>query len=71
MKRIRDGVWVGVVGRVALFVLGVLVVFHNEVVLRVARTVARRVRRLCERVEGGGWDGSVLVLEGWRWRVLL
>ncbi|RCI08986.1 hypothetical protein L249_5016 [Ophiocordyceps polyrhachis-furcata BCC 54312] len=73
MARIRNGVLGrgGYVASVAMFVLGLLVVFRNEVLLRVARTVYRRLRRLCEALEGGvDEDGLVdgQVLEGWRWR---
>ena len=59
---------------VALFVLSILYVFQCEVSLRVAKTVAKRLKRLTARIERG--DGEVGrkdldVLKGWRWRVLL
>ncbi|PFH55960.1 hypothetical protein XA68_17320 [Ophiocordyceps unilateralis] len=76
VARIRHGVLGnGMLARVALFVLGVLVVFQNEVLLRVAKTVHRRLKRLCERMERGesdvADDADMAVLDGWRWRVLL
>lgn len=75
MARIKDGVLgSGSFAKVAFFVFAVLYVFQNEVSLRVARTVQKRVRRLMERVERGDEDvdeKDVRMLEGWRWRVLL
>jgi len=72
---IKDGVLgSGSFAKVAFFVFAVLYVFQNEVSLRVARTVQKRVRRLMERVERGDEDvdeKDVRMLEGWRWRVLL
>ncbi|RDA89875.1 hypothetical protein CP533_6651, partial [Ophiocordyceps camponoti-saundersi (nom. inval.)] len=69
MARIRNGVLGrgGLLASVAMFVFGLLVVFRNEVLLRVARTVYRRLRRVVERMERGG-DADDGVLEGWRWR---
>ncbi len=64
----------GLTASVALFVLAVLYVFQNEVALRVARTVSRRLRRLSAKVESGDGDigdGDLDLLRGWRWRVLL
>lgn len=59
---------------VAFFVLAVLYVFQNEVSLRVARTVSKRLKKLVAKVERGD-DGvgeeDMKVLNGWRWRVLL
>jgi cob(I)alamin adenosyltransferase len=51
----------------------VLYVFQNEVALRVARTVARRLKRLEAKVEEGReelTEADVKLLQGWRWRVL-
>ena len=54
-----------------------LCVFQAEVSLRVARTVARRLKRLAAKIETGDPGVIVLrrkdldVLKGWRWRVLL
>lgn len=59
---------------VAFFVLAVLYVFQSEVSLRVARTVAKRLKRLVTKVEVGVEDveeTDLKVLCGWRWRVLL
>ncbi|KAI0466030.1 hypothetical protein F4859DRAFT_341281 [Xylaria cf. heliscus] len=59
---------------VAFFVLAVLYVFQNEVSLRVARTVAKRLKKLVAKVEDGVEDvddQDLKVLNGWRWRVLL
>lgn len=48
-----------------------------EVSLRVARTVARRLKRLVAKIETGDPGVIVLrrkdldILKGWRWRVLL
>ncbi|KAI0012436.1 hypothetical protein F4779DRAFT_65710 [Xylariaceae sp. FL0662B] len=59
---------------IAFFVLAILYVFSNEVSLRVARTVSRRLKRLTAKIERGDDDvgaEDVKVLNGWRWRVLL
>lgn len=64
----------GAAAQAALLVLAVLCVFQNEVTLRAARAAQRRVRRLAERLQRGDVDGAAadaVVLEGWRWRVLL
>ena len=58
----------------AFFVFAVLYVFQNEVSLRVAKTVQKRVRKLTARIERGDpgiHDRDFKLLEGWRWRVLL
>lgn len=50
-----------------------LYVFQNEVSLRVARTVERRLRRLEARIEEGReelTEDDVKSLQGWRWRIL-
>jgi hypothetical protein len=55
-------------------VFAVLYVFQNEVELRVARTVGKRLRRLVARVEDGReelTEDDVKLLQGWRWRVLI
>ena len=64
----------GVLAGVALFVFAVLSVFQNEVALRVARTLSKRIKKVVGKVEKGGYDideGDLKALEGWRWRVLL
>lgn len=58
----------------AFFVFAVLYVFQNEVSLRVAKTMQKRVRKLTARIERGDPDISdkdIKMLDGWRWRVLL
>lgn len=58
----------------AFFVFSVLYVFQNEVSLRVAKTVQKRVKKLVGRFERGDADldeKDMKLLEGWRWRVLL
>ncbi|KAI1361504.1 hypothetical protein F5Y08DRAFT_17062 [Xylaria arbuscula] len=59
---------------IAFFVLAVLYVFQNEVSLRVARTVSKRLKTLVAKVETGVEDvgeQDLKLLNGWRWRVLL
>lgn len=59
---------------VAFFVFAVLYVFQNEVSLRVARTVSKRLKRLSVQVESGYGEideRDLKVLSGWRWRVLM
>jgi hypothetical protein len=59
---------------VAFFVFAVLYVFQNEVSLRVARTVHKRLKRLGSKVEMGTeeiTEQDLKLLHGWRWRVLL
>ena len=59
---------------VAFFVFAVLYVFQNEVALRVAKTVSKRLKRLRDKVERGEEEISekdVELLKGWRWRILL
>ena len=58
----------------AFFVFAVMYVFQNEVSLRVARTLSRRVKRLVAKVEEGRedlTDADVKLLQGWRWRILM
>lgn len=64
----------GGLASIAFFVFAVLYVFQNEVTLRVAKTLQKRIKRLRERIEDGGADVNdkdVKLLDGWRWRVLL
>ncbi|KHN99353.1 uncharacterized protein MAM_03051 [Metarhizium album ARSEF 1941] len=64
----------GVLAKVAFFVFAILYVFQNEVTIRVARTLNKRLRMLAERLEAGDPDmneGDLRVFDGWRWRVLL
>lgn len=58
----------------AFFVLAILYVFEGEVLLRVARTVSKRLKRLIAKVERGDeglGEDDMKVLKGWRWRILL
>jgi hypothetical protein len=75
LSRIKDSVLgKGGFASVAFFVFAVLYVFQNEVTLRVAKTVQKRIRKLYARIERGDpevTDGDIKFLEGWRWRVLL
>ncbi|PNY27442.1 Uncharacterized protein TCAP_02632 [Tolypocladium capitatum] len=75
MSRIKDGILGGgSLAKIAFFVFAVLYVFQNEVSLRVAKTMHKRIKKLCERIERGGPDvdeRDINVLDGWRWRVLL
>ncbi|KAG5918470.1 hypothetical protein E4U42_006841 [Claviceps africana] len=78
-KRLLSGLKHGLAGRgafamIALFVLAVLYVFQNEVTIRVARTLNKRLKSLTERVERGDdqvGEADLRVLDGWRWRVIL
>ncbi|KXJ89178.1 hypothetical protein Micbo1qcDRAFT_165963 [Microdochium bolleyi] len=78
LERIRDSVTPGsktsFLAQMTLFVGAVLYVFQNEVTIRVARTMTKRLKRLAAKVEGGIEvldEQDVKVLKGWRWRVLL
>ena len=58
----------------AFFVFAVLYVFQNEVTLRVARTVSKKLKRLSSKVERGEEEineEDLKLLQGWRWRILL
>lgn len=64
----------GAFAKVAMFVFAVLFVFQNEVTIRVAKTLNKRLKNLTERVERGDQDlteSDLRVFQGWRWRVLL
>lgn len=56
----------------SFLVFAVLYVFTNEVSLRAARTVSRRLKRLTAKVERGRELGEddFRGLNGWRWGVL-
>ena len=50
-----------------------LFIFQNEVKLRVARTIRKRVRKLCARLEAGDEtieDADLEIFDGWRWRIV-
>lgn len=64
----------GGLASVAFFVFAVLYVFQNEVSLRVAKTVSKRLRKLHAKVERGDQEvtqADLKLLRGWRWRILL
>lgn len=64
----------GGLASIAFFVFAVLYIFSNEVSLRVARTVGRRLKRLSSKIERGNEplsEADLKQLSGWRWRVLL
>ncbi|KAF5025944.1 hypothetical protein F66182_1979 [Fusarium sp. NRRL 66182] len=72
LAHIKNGVLGhGRFAKLAFLVFAVLFVFSNEVSLRVARTVQKRIRKLCVRLEQGDPDiddKDMKLLEGWRWR---
>lgn len=74
ITRIRESVHgKGRLAGLAFFVFAVLYVFSNEVSLRVARTVSKRLKRLSAKIENGQDDldeNDIKTLNGWRWRVL-
>ena len=75
ISRIKDSLWGhGGWASLGFFVFAVLYVFQNEVTLRVAKTLQKRVKKLCDKVESGQGDfeeSDMKLLQGWRWRVLL
>ncbi|KAL6910265.1 hypothetical protein GGI43DRAFT_427008 [Trichoderma evansii] len=75
LQRIKDSV-LGHhhLASIAFFVFSVMYVFQNEVTLRVAKTVQKRLKKLSQRLEYSNQEvdeKDLKVLEGWRWRVLL
>jgi hypothetical protein len=78
-KGLLDHIKNGILGKgrfakLAFLVFAVLFVFSNEVSIRVARTVQKRIKKLASRIEQGDPDiddKDMKSLEGWRWRVLL
>lgn len=75
LARIRDSVHgKGRLAALAFVVFAVLYVFANEVSLRVARTISKRLKRLSAKIESGQQDiddQDMKALNGWRWKVLL
>ncbi|KAJ4257549.1 hypothetical protein NW762_008673 [Fusarium torreyae] len=75
LEHIKNGVLGhGRFAKLAFLVFAVLFVFSNEVSIRVARTVQKRLKKLTARIEHGDPDiddKDMKLLEGWRWRVLL
>lgn len=64
----------GGLASIAFFVFAVLYIFSNEVSLRVARTVGRRLKKLSSKIERGDEElneTDLKQLASWRWRVLL
>ncbi|PKK51660.1 hypothetical protein CI102_2536 [Trichoderma harzianum] len=59
---------------IAFFVFSVMYVFQNEVTLRVAKTMQKRLKKLSQRLEYGNQEideKDLKLLDGWRWRVIL
>ena len=75
LQRIKDSVLGhGHLASIAFFVFSVLYVFQNEVTLRVAKTVQKRLKKLSQRLEYSSQEieeRDLKTLEGWRWRVIL
>lgn len=72
LSAVRSGF--GGLASVTFFVFAVLYVFQNEVSLRVARTMSKRLKRLHAKVERGDQEitqADLKTLRGWRWRILL
>ncbi|POS76717.1 hypothetical protein DHEL01_v204888 [Diaporthe helianthi] len=64
----------GGLASVTFFVFAVLYVFQNEVSLRVAKSMSKRLKRLHAKVERGDQEitqADLKILCGWRWRILL
>ncbi|KAL5594334.1 hypothetical protein BROUX41_001274 [Berkeleyomyces rouxiae] len=58
---------------VSMFLFAVLYVFQNEILLRVSRTMYKRVRRLHDKMVRGQHmvtQEDLTVMDGWRWRVI-
>ncbi|KAL8298002.1 hypothetical protein RB597_007034 [Gaeumannomyces tritici] len=73
LGRIMDSVkGLGGLASITFFVFSVLYVFQNEVSLRVAKTLSKRLRRLSNKVEDTHQldDRDIALLSGWRWRIL-
>lgn len=75
LARIKDSVFgKGGYASIGFFVFAVLYIFQNEVTLRVARTIQKRMKQLSEKIREGDYEleeRDMRALEGWRWRVLL
>lgn len=75
IRRILDSVrGFGGLATLSFFVFAVLYIFQNEVSLRVAKTVSKRLKRLAAKIEKGDEPvtlADLKLLSGWRWRVLL
>lgn len=59
---------------ITFFVFAILYVFQNEVSLRAARTMSKRLKRLSAKIERGNEElneADMKLMNGWRWRVLL
>lgn len=79
IQRVLDSVrggWSGIsrLASATSLVFGVLYVFQNEVTLRVANTLGKRLKKLAARIEGNQYyemsERDIALLRGWRWRVL-
>ncbi|KAL6801745.1 hypothetical protein J3E68DRAFT_434818 [Trichoderma sp. SZMC 28012] len=72
LQRIKDSV-LGHhrLASIAFFVFSVMYVFQNEVTLRVAKTMQKRLKKLSQRLEYGNQEideRDLKLLDGWRWR---
>ncbi|KAI6273573.1 hypothetical protein MCOR28_007266 [Pyricularia oryzae] len=79
VQRVLDSVrggWSGIsrLASATFLVFAVLYVFQNEVTLRVASTLSKRLKRLSSKIENSDnyemSDKDLALLRGWRWRVL-
>lgn len=77
LGRIRDSVTpssqTGFLASMTLLVGAVLYVFQNEVTIRVAKTMTKRLKKLAAKIEGGIEvldEDDMKVFRGWRWRIL-
>ncbi|TLS27277.1 hypothetical protein PpBr36_04006 [Pyricularia pennisetigena] len=79
VQRVLDSVrggWSGIsrLASATFLVFAVLYVFQNEVTLRVASTLSKRLKRLSAKIENSDNyemnDKDLALLRGWRWRVL-
>jgi hypothetical protein len=64
----------GGLATITFFIFAILYVFQNEVSLRAARTMSKRLKRLRAKIERGNEElneADMKLINGWRWRVLL
>lgn len=76
IRRILGSVRTGLGGlaTITFFFFAVLYVFQNEVLLRAAKTMSNRLKRLSANIEMGNEEvneADMKLLKGWRWQVLL
>lgn len=73
VMRIMDSASRPGIATLTFFVFAVMYVFQNEVTLRIARSVSKRLKRLSLKVERGEEElneADLKLLQGWRWRIL-